>query len=160
GDFLNLFADVRLFNFGEKDNPVYFRVGRQELLYGSQRLVSTLDWVNTRRTFEGFKMFTRTEKWDFDVFGVQPVVPPRGTQFDSADHNQFFSGAWFTYRNAPGQNVDLYYLNLNNTNRGAAVGNGGVVGNYSVSTFGFRYVGTHNSWLWDFEPMVQTGHYS
>ena len=41
-----MFADVRLFKFGDKDNPVYFRVGRQELLYGSQRLISTLDWAN------------------------------------------------------------------------------------------------------------------
>ncbi|HEX4612477.1 MAG TPA: alginate export family protein, partial [Urbifossiella sp.] len=77
-----------------------------------------------------------------------------------ADHNQFFSGAWFTYRNAPGQNIDLYYLDLNNTNRGAAVGNGGVPGNYNVSTVGGRYVGNHNGWLWDFEPMLQFGHYS
>jgi hypothetical protein len=160
GDILNLFADVRLFQFGEKDNPVYFRAGRQELLYGSQRLISTLDWVNTRRTFDGFKVFTRTEKWDFDVFGVSPVVPPRGTQFDTYDHNQFFSGAWFTYRNAPGQNIDLYYLNLDNTNLKAAIGNGGVPGNYNVSTFGARYAGVAGNWLFDLEGMLQTGHYS
>ncbi|HEY2910300.1 MAG TPA: alginate export family protein [Gemmataceae bacterium] len=159
GDFLNLFADVRLFQFGEKDNPVYFRAGRQELVYGSQRLISALDWVNARRTFDGFKMFTRTEKWDFDLFGVRPVVP-NATNLDASDHNQFFSGAWFTYRNAPNQNVDLYYLDLNNSNHTAASGNGGVPGGYNVSTFGGRYVGKANNWLWDFEPMLQFGHYS
>jgi hypothetical protein len=36
-----------------KEAPAYVRVGRQELLYGSQRLISTLDWANTRRTFQG-----------------------------------------------------------------------------------------------------------
>ena len=160
GDILNLFADVRLFKFGEKDNPVYFRAGRQELCYGSQRLISGLDWVDTRRTFEGFKAFTRTEKWDFDVFSVGPVVPPRAGKFDSADHNQLFSGAWFTYRPQAGQNVDLYYLNLDNTNLLAAVGNGGVPGNYNVSTLGARYAGVAKNWLWDLEGMLQAGHYS
>src|SRR5262249_34421458 len=49
-DFLNLFADVKL---GEYDSaPIYLRVGRQELLYGSQRLISPLDFANTRRTFQ------------------------------------------------------------------------------------------------------------
>src|SRR3989338_1212679 len=31
------------------------RVGRQELLFGKQRLVSPLDWSNTRRSFEGVR---------------------------------------------------------------------------------------------------------
>lgn len=159
GDLLNLFADLRVFQFGEKDNPVYLRVGRQELLYGSQRLISPLDWVNTRRTFQGAKLFTRTEKWDFDVFAVQPVVPQAG-RFDSVDNNRFFSGAWFTYRPQTGQNIDLYYLNLDNTNPGAAVGLGGVPGAYNVNTVGTRYVGTAKNWLWDSEAMLQFGGYS
>lgn len=159
GDLLNLFADLRVLRFGEKDNPVYVRVGRQELLYGSQRLISPLDWVNTRRTFQGVKAFTRTEKWDFDLFAVQPVLPNAG-RFDSVDNNQWFSGAWFTYRPQKGQAIDLYYLNLDNTNPGAAVGRGGVKGAYNVSTVGTRYAGAANNWLWDGEAMLQFGGYA
>ena len=66
GDALNLFVDARLFEV--KDRPLWLRVGRQELLYGSQRLVSTLDWANTRRTFQGVKLFYRSEKFDADSF--------------------------------------------------------------------------------------------
>ena len=51
GDILNLFVDVNLLEWD--NHPVVARVGRQELLLGSQRLISTLDWANTRRTFEG-----------------------------------------------------------------------------------------------------------
>jgi hypothetical protein len=160
GDILNLFADVRVLEFGEKDNPVYVRIGRQELLYGSQRLVSPLEWVNTRRTFQGVKVFTRTAKWDFDLFAVQPVIPPQANQFDSVDNNQIFSGAWFTYRPLPGQAIDLYYLNLDNTNPGVAVGQGGVRGAYNVNTVGARYAGTAKNWLWDGEGMFQFGGYS
>lgn len=54
GDFLNAFVELLLGDFHEA--PVYVRAGRQELLYGSQRLISTLDWSNTpwkvRRVFE------------------------------------------------------------------------------------------------------------
>ena len=35
------------------DTALTFRPGRQELLFGKQRLVSPLDWTNTRRTFQG-----------------------------------------------------------------------------------------------------------
>src|SRR5262249_29251439 len=54
-DFLNLFADIKLWEID--GNPIYARIGRQELLYGSQRLISPLDWANTLRTFEGVKGF-------------------------------------------------------------------------------------------------------
>jgi len=158
GDLLNLFVDLRVWEFGEKNNPVYVRTGRQELLYGSQRAISTVDWLNTRRTFQGIKAFTRTEKWDFDLFMVQPVVPS-ADRFNSVDNNQVFSGAWFTYRPAAGMNLDLYYLNLDNTNP-TARGQYGAVGGQNVNTIGTRFVGARNNWLWDGEVMGQFGSYS
>jgi len=158
GDILNLFVDARVATFGDKDNPVYVRAGRQELIYGSQRLISPLEWVNTRRTFQGIKAFTRTEKWDFDLFVVQPVVPNAG-RFDSVDNNQLFSGAYFTYRPTAGVNFDLYYLNLDNTNP-TARGQYGAVGGQNVNTVGTRFVGTKNNWLWDAEGAFQFGSYA
>lgn len=158
GDILNLFVDARVARFGEKDNPVYVRVGRQELIYGSQRLISPLEWVNTRRTFQGVKTFTRTDKWDLDLFVVQPVVPNAG-RFDSVDNNVLFSGSYFTYRPAAGMNLDLYYLNLDNTNP-IARGQYGAVGAQNVNTVGTRFVGTKNNWLWDAEAAFQFGSYS
>ena len=65
GDALNLFVEANLFDYRGK--PVYARVGRQELLFGSQRLVSTLDWANTRRTFDGVRIFRTGEQWDVDA---------------------------------------------------------------------------------------------
>jgi len=50
-DFLNLFAEMKLLDL--QGDAVALRFGRQELLFGSQRLISTLDWANTRRTFQG-----------------------------------------------------------------------------------------------------------
>jgi hypothetical protein len=119
-DLQNLFFDVRLWVFDDfDDRPVWFRAGRQELLYGSQRLVSPYDWANIRRNFEGLKLFTRGADWDFDVWLTRPVntatlgdgpISVFGDQFDSPNMNHTFTGAWFTYKALRNQLFDLYWL--------------------------------------------------
>ncbi len=151
-DLLNLFADVKLADLG--GNPAYVRIGRQELLFGSQRLISPLEWANTRRTFQGVRAFRQTEKWDFDMFWVQPVIP-NPNKFDSVDNNQNFAGAWATYRPKKGQSIDAYYLFLDNTN---AVTQLDIPrGQFTRHTFGGRYVGNVENVLFDFEGAMQLG---
>ena len=156
GDVLNLFVEVKAMEV--MDKPVYVRGGRQELLLGSQRLISPPDWANTLRTYDGVRAYRVDEKFDVDLFWLRPV-PPKAEQFDTADNEQSFAGAWFTYRPAKGQLVDFYYLNLDNQ-RPVARGRGNVPGDFNVSTFGLRYAGDKNNVLWDFEGMVQFGDWS
>ncbi len=152
-DLQNLFVDLKVAELGGK--PVTVRGGRQELLYGSQRLVSTLDWVNSRRTFQGVKAFRQGETVDADLFWVQPVVPNAG-RFNSVDNNQNFAGIFTTTRPAKGQAVDLYYLLLDNTNN--VVQQGIQRGRFTRNTFGGRYVGDRDgTYLWDFEGAMQLG---
>jgi hypothetical protein len=155
-NFLNLFADAKVWKF--KDQPVWFRVGRQELLYGSQRLISPLDWANTRRTFQGAKLFWQNEKWSLDAFMVQPVVPSANS-FASVLYEQLFTGVWGTYRPIRGEVIDLYYLNLDDT-RHLNSGRSGVLGAMNLSTVGSRWYGNKNNWLWDTEGMLQFGSFS
>jgi hypothetical protein len=156
-DFLNLFADAKLFSIAEQ--PAYLRVGRQELYFGSQRLVSPSDWSNVRRTFQGARAFWLGRKWTVDAFWVQPVlIEP--TTLDSPDRNQNFSGLWTTYRPRKGQSIELYYLDLDNRNIRAAIGREGVPGFFNVSTLGSRYSGDYRGLLWDFEGMYQFGFWS
>jgi hypothetical protein len=154
-DVLNLFVDVKV---AEIDgSPAYVRVGRQELLFGSQRLISPLEWANTRRTFQGVRGFRQSENWDFDVFWVQPVVPDKGN-FDSVDNNQNFAGAWATYRPKKGQAIDAYYLMRDVTNAPTVLGI--PLGNSTRHTLGGRYVGVLESnpnVLFDSETAVQFG---
>jgi hypothetical protein len=159
-DLLNAFADVKVCTIC--DEPVYVRGGRQELCFGSQRLISPLDWANTLRTFEGVQMFRYSEKLDTSVFWVQPVIidPVR---FDSVDDKQNFSGAWFTYRPVKGQAADLYYLNLDNANHnvlGEFVRKTRQVGSFNTDTIGARYAGNQQDLLFDFEGMYQFGSWS
>lgn len=154
GDALNLFIDAKL---AELDGSnVYARVGRQELLYGSQRLISPLDWANTRRTFEGVKAFWHSENFDVDLFWVRPVVV-LPSEFDTGDHNRSFAGLWTTYRPRQGQTIDLYCLNFENELRLAPHVPPGGRGGANVTTLGSRYAGDLEHVLWDVEGMYQTG---
>jgi hypothetical protein len=144
-DMLNLFADTRVFNGDSGD--LWFRIGRQELLYGSERLISPLDWANTRRTFEGFKFFWQGEDWNIDFFMTRPIFPDP-THFDSAEYDREFFGAWATYKAIKNQTIDLFAIQYNNA-AGAA--------NYQFTTLGGRWLGSQDSWLWETEGGVQFG---
>jgi hypothetical protein len=155
-NFLNLFVDVKAATL--YDQPLYVRGGRQELLYGSQRLISPLDWANTRRTFQGAKAFWQNEKFSLDGFVVQPVIPSANS-FASVAWQQVFSGIWGTYRPIKGEVIDLYYLDFQDSTM-MYVGQNGVKGTENVSTAGTRWYGNKNNWLWDMEGMLQFGRYS
>lgn len=152
-DFLNLFLDVKVAELGGK--PVYARVGRQELLFGSQRLVSPLEWANTRRTFQGARLFRTSETLDVDLFWAQPVIP-NATSLDSVDNNVNFAGAWATWKPKKGTFFDLYYLMFDNTK---PVTERNIVRSPVTNhTIGSRYAGDHDGqFLWDFEGALQFG---
>lgn len=50
------------------------RAGRQELLYGAQRLVGPLDWTNTARQFDAVKLNVGKKDLNVDVFASSVVV--------------------------------------------------------------------------------------
>ncbi len=112
----NAFIDVKL---GERDGkPIYFRAGRQELLYGAQRLISPLNWGNTRRNFEGLKLFSPGETWDIDAFVTRPVNTATGNgplscfdnERDCADASRTFQGVYGVYHGLQNQTFDAYWL--------------------------------------------------
>ena len=75
-DLLNAWGEITLWN-PAPDQRVAARIGRQELLYGSQRLISPLDWANTRRTFEGYRIMSQYGPFQLDFFWVRPFDPDR-----------------------------------------------------------------------------------
>jgi hypothetical protein len=161
-DLLNAFVDVKLAEID--DNPLYFRIGRQELIYGSERLISSFDWANVLRNFEGVKTWYRSEKLDVDAFYVQPIIPNADHGLSSIDDKQGFAGLWATYRPRKDELIDLYVLNLENHNPAtpAFLDEKGGRGGLNVTTFGTRYFGEQEGQglLWDFEPMLQIGQFT
>jgi hypothetical protein len=71
------------------------RLGRQELAYGEDRLVGSLDWAMSARAFDGlFVRATPGEGFTVDAFGMVVKTPAFLT--DSSGGRFQNSGTWFT----------------------------------------------------------------
>ncbi|MGB1814034.1 MAG: alginate export family protein [Rubripirellula sp.] len=127
------------------------RVGRQEQCYGSQRLVSPLDWVNDRRTFDGFKIIHEGHQWKTDAFFLHPVGELHsGQNSNQTDQKVTFYGIYAAQRPTDNLKIDAYYLGLNNRRE-----------QYDYQTVGTRLKGeTDAGKLFAFEGAYQFGNNS
>jgi hypothetical protein len=115
-DLHQAFFDVRLPL--SETNSLTFRVGRQELAYGSSRLISVRESPNVRQSFDGVKTILELGKTRIDAFAVKPVETKPGVFDDCPEPDEKF---WGIYGVTPlpgirGANVDLYYLGLERKN--------------------------------------------
>lgn len=116
GDFHEAFVDVST-GLDEK-RSVTVRVGQQEIVYGTGRLVDNNEGVNVKSSFYGVRVIAQTEQFHLEVFGVKPTDQNTGTFDDRPAPTQTFWGAYATVplplidRN--GQ-ADLYYLGIDTT---------------------------------------------
>jgi hypothetical protein len=69
------------------------RVGRQELIYGAQRLISPNDWGNVRTTFEGVKGTLTFRNDTLDGFLVRPVEMNK-SHFNSGNDRVALAGLY------------------------------------------------------------------
>ena len=114
------------------------RVGRQELLIGSQRLVSPLDWTNTRRTFEGFRVMAHVRTLMLDGFLTRPVVI-KNTDWNTRDPATVFWGLDVRpFTAAPKFAWDVYGLVLS---QDATTKLWGYTGEHDRLTLGVRTTG-------------------
>jgi hypothetical protein len=108
----NAFADIMI-PFGEQAN-VTLRGGRQELLFGSQRLVGPGDFTQVPHTFDGVQTIVRIGGWTVTPFWTQAVIVNKYNINTSTSARQLFG----IYSSAPAHllpmNLDLYYLGVDN----------------------------------------------
>ena len=108
-DLQNAFADWKA-GVGAWDTTL--RLGRQELSYGAQRLVSPLDWSNTRRTWDGARVILQNEAWRVDTFATRPVEIEK-YELNEADNDQEFYGIYAVHAIPEIKlSVDVYLLRL------------------------------------------------
>jgi hypothetical protein len=175
-DALNLFAEGMLIDASRGE--VWFRAGRQELLFGNERLISPLDWANTRRTFDGVRSYWKGKDWNVDAFWTQPVLfgqhivgstgPTTGnitSTFDHSDSGQQFMGAYATCKAVENHTFDYYYLRYTES-KAPNKENPIFAKNFDANTFGTRVLGRRNawanernSWLYEVEGGYQFGSY-
>jgi hypothetical protein len=144
-DLLNGFADIEL-PLGDRAS-VTLRGGRQELMFGSQRLVGPGDFTQVPRTFEGGMGIIRVADWTVSSFWAQPVVVDK-YRFNTSTSDQRFFGVFATgpLHLLP-VNLDLYWLDADN----AAATFNGTAGRERRHTFGGRTWGRIGQTGLDFE---------
>ena len=86
------------------------RVGRQELAYGSSRLISVRESPNVRQSFDGVKGIFDMGTTRIDAFAVKPVETNPGVFDDGSEPHDKFWGLYSVTRLPwlPGANADLY----------------------------------------------------
>ncbi len=89
-DFNQAFVDLS-FGAGEK-STVTFRIGRQEMSFGTGRLVTFRESPNVRLSFDGFRATIKTSKWTFDAIAVKPVESDLGYFDDGPTRQTSFWG--------------------------------------------------------------------
>ena len=135
--------------------PVSLRIGRQKLAYGSQRMVSPLEWVNTARVFDGARISVAAgpgRKLDAFATRLVPVTPtglndhgPTGSRmFNSQLHGVYYTDTALV----AGAAVEGYWL----LRRAARLDD-------AVHTIGTRVETRPGSWAFDAELAAQTGSY-
>ncbi|HPD16489.1 MAG TPA: alginate export family protein [Planctomycetota bacterium] len=91
---------------------VALRLGRQELAFGKERLVSTLDWANTRRTFDAASAILKHGPWTATAFWGRLVVVDKYHANDDNDDMDLY-GVYLTRALAGGNlALDAYWLGL------------------------------------------------
>lgn len=157
-DVQQAFADLN-FPVGDAEN-LMLRLGRQELAYGAQRLISPNDWGNVRRSFEGVRASWSMPNDTLDGFLVRPVIIEK-SHFDSGDDHTTFAGIynvaafadWLPKANAK---LDAYLLLLN---QGRSLTTG-YDANSSTFTLGLRPHAKPGNWDLDLEADWQFGQYN
>jgi hypothetical protein len=156
-DFSQFFVDRTLHPFGT-DDPVTLRVGRQWLIYGSQRLISDRYGPNIPLPFDGVRVILNAAPWRVDAFVTKPVETNPGV-FDDQTHLP--TTFWGIYAVRPlsfmdGANIDLYYLGIHNKSATYAQ----ETGTETRHTLGSRLWGSRGAWDSNSEVIGQTGTFS
>ena len=88
----------------------HVRAGRQELEYGSGRLMDVREGPNVRLSFDGFLARTRAHAWQVDGFAMRPDEDNPGFFDNAPNHTVGFWGAYATRSIPDKMQLDLYYL--------------------------------------------------
>lgn len=131
------------------------RLGRQELVYGNQVLISDRDAPNLRFNLDGAKVMLKTPSgYKIDAFALRPVAYGLKSFDDESSDTQVFAGLYSTFNFSKPWNIDLYGLDLETKDRSLA----GVTGDEVRYTAGTRIFGKAGGLDWSWDLAGQFGH--
>jgi hypothetical protein len=135
--------------------PMRFRLGRQELSYGVERILGTRDGANVRQSFDGLRYTMTLKKSVADFFMVYPVSNDFG-YFDNSTNTDIliYSGLWSIPLKRMGT-LELYFIG--NDRKYAYCRNDSAKENRQ--SFGIRLNRYSGIFYYDAEAIGQTGIY-
>lgn len=141
--------------------PVMVRLGRQELVLGSCRLVAAPPWSNILRTFDAARVSYTSEHLDVHAF-CGSVVVGVDDEFNEHRHDERFCGIFTTLKPVKDHKIDLYVLRLHTWNPTYYVtSEDGMKGEHKRYTYGARVYGNFTPrWTYDVEAALQRGRYA
>ena len=135
---------------------VNLRVGRQEMSYGSDRLIGRGNWDNVGRSFDALKMGYASKKVQLDWFAAK-VIDRRST--GRGDRDQYLYGMYNQFFREKPQHLDVYAIHFRDGLR--ATGEITAAGRKAteIMTVGLRSEGAiHPGINYDIEFADQFGH--
>ena len=149
-DLQQAFGDVL---FGDADRGVTLRAGRQEMSFGSSRLVAVREAPDVHFTHDGGRATLRYDGVTVDAFATR-VVNTEKYQFDDWNSGQ---NLWGMYGTLPVDSwlsgIDLYYLGFRNENS-TFNDRHGTQTRHSLGTRWFR---SKDAFTFDVEAVGQVG---
>ena len=153
-DFQSAFFEAS--TAGEK-NWAKLDVGRQELEYGSGRLIDVREGPNVRLSFDGFRVKSKVGAWHIDGFAMRPDEDKPGFFDNVPNHQVGFWGIYSTRSLARGVSVDAYYLGLDRKEAAFERGTAHEL-RHTLGARLWRPVATeHPGWDFDLEGLGQFG---
>ncbi|MDB4922946.1 alginate export family protein [Mucilaginibacter sp.] len=154
-DLHQAFFDVSFIENKNKD--LIFRFGRQEMAYGSQRLVSVREAPNNRQAFDAAKFIYKGKDFRIDAFYGDYVPAKSGIFDDGVNKNTSIWGSYAAFNDVPFfKDVDFYYLGIHRKNTAFDDGKG----KETRHSIGSRIWNTAPDWSYDFEGLYQFGKFN
>jgi Alginate export len=155
-DLHQAFVDWKIMS--SERHSISIRIGRQELGFGSGRLISPAEGLNTRRSLDGGRLTIKLGRIVWNATALRLVKSSPGVFNDVPDHAQRIFGTGFT---APhplwgGANMSMYYFALD---RQSSIFQK-AVGRESRHTIGSRSWKTSGRWDFNYEEIVQWGSFA
>lgn len=138
-------------------NSINLRVGRQELEYGSGRLIDLREGPNVRLSFDGFMIKSKIASWQIDGFAMRPDQDNPGFFDNAPDHGVGFWGVYATWPAPQKTSLELYYLGLDRKQATFERGTAREL-RHSLGVRVSRPIATeHSGWDFDDEALWQFG---
>src|SRR5580658_3723089 len=153
-DFQAAFLEI---GTGDDRKSLKFLAGRQEMEYGSGRLIDVREGPNVRLSFDGFMVKAGIGSWQIVGFAMRPDLDNFGFFDNAPNHAVEFWGVYGARPLKKSFTLDAYYLGLDRKSATFNRGTGQEVRHSIGARLSRPVAQTKPGWDFDYEALYQFG---